>query len=232
MTLLSIIKSGILFTILTTKCSEAFVKQVPFRPSIVPSTSSSSLQMVLDENMMNRLQSIQRSYQALTERLADPDVIGDSNLLRKVMSDRSQSEEVVQVFEQYKQLQENLDGAKELLQDPDMKIFSQQIVESMMVNAAKEDKLMAIKAFDMTSRSALISTYQDLLEWDSLSHEKIQQCRMPVMNIQSSRPFCSESSLQKLCQHLISSKVVNSGPWATLEVPAQVNTILDRFLNL
>ena len=118
------------------------------------------------------------------------------------------------------------------LQDPDMKIFSQQIVESMMVNAAKEDKLMAIKAFDMTSRSALISTYQDLLEWDSLSHEKIQQCRMPVMNIQSSRPFCSESSLQKLCQHLISSKVVNSGPWATLEVPAQVNTILDRFLNL
>ena len=73
--------------------------------------------MALDESMENRLQNIQRSYQALTERLADPDVIGDSNLLRQVMKDRSQSEEVCLVYAEYSVLKEELDGAKELFQE-------------------------------------------------------------------------------------------------------------------
>lgn len=79
--------------------------------------------MVLDEQMESRLDGIKRSFQALTERLADPDVIADSNLLRKVMADRSQSEEVVNVYEQYCALKEELEGAKELFQedDPELK---------------------------------------------------------------------------------------------------------------
>lgn len=50
--------------------------------------------------MKERLDGIRRSYLALTERLADPDVIGNSNLLMQVMKDRSQSEEVVQAFDE------------------------------------------------------------------------------------------------------------------------------------
>lgn len=57
-----------------------------------------SLLMALDGAMKSRLDGIKRSYQALTERLADPDVIADSNLLRQVMKDRSLSEEVVMAF--------------------------------------------------------------------------------------------------------------------------------------
>ena len=60
----------------------------------------SDLMMVMDEAMVNRLDGIRRSYQALTERLGDPDVIADSNLLMKVMSDRSKSEDVVTAFEE------------------------------------------------------------------------------------------------------------------------------------
>jgi len=54
--------------------------------------------MVLDSAMKSRLEGINRSYQALTERLADPDVIADSNLLMQVMKDRSLSEDVVNSF--------------------------------------------------------------------------------------------------------------------------------------
>jgi peptide chain release factor 1 len=93
----------------------AFVSNSHVRPSFF--TSSVSLQMAMDGSMESRLQNIQRSYQALTERLADPDVIGNSNLLRQVMKDRSQSEEVVLVYEEYKVLKEQLDGAKELFQE-------------------------------------------------------------------------------------------------------------------
>ena len=62
--------------------------------------SSASRLHAIDEKMMERLDGIRRSFNALTERLADPDVIGDSNLLRQVMSDRSKSEEVVLAFEE------------------------------------------------------------------------------------------------------------------------------------
>lgn len=63
------------------------------------------------------MDNIRRSYQALTERLGDPDVIADSNLLRKVMSDRAQSEEVVLAYESYTSFKEELAEAKELFQE-------------------------------------------------------------------------------------------------------------------
>jgi peptide chain release factor 1 len=62
------------------------------------SRASTSLTMVLDTAMKSRLDGIRRSYLSLTERLGDPDVIADSNLLRQVMKDRSMSEEVVMAF--------------------------------------------------------------------------------------------------------------------------------------
>lgn len=79
----------------------------------------------LDEGMMGRLENIKRSYNALTERLGDPDVLEDSKLLQKVMSDRASSEEVVLAYDEYSRLLEELEGAKELFQeagdDPEMK---------------------------------------------------------------------------------------------------------------
>lgn len=61
---------------------------------------STELSMAMDSAMVERLNGIKRSYQALTERLGDPDVIADSKLLMKVMSDRSKSEDVVTAFDE------------------------------------------------------------------------------------------------------------------------------------
>jgi peptide chain release factor 1 len=101
----------------------AFVRNAHVRPSF-------SLQMAMDASMETRLQNIQRSYQALTERLADPDVLASSNLLRQIMKDRAQSEEVVLVYQQYAVLKEELEGAKELFQeagdDPELKEMARQ----------------------------------------------------------------------------------------------------------
>ena len=81
------------------------------------SRSSTCLGMVLDAAMESRLDGIRRSYKAMTERLGDPDVLADSNLLRKVMSDRSQSEEAVMAYEEYMTFKGELEGAKELFQE-------------------------------------------------------------------------------------------------------------------
>jgi peptide chain release factor 1 len=89
------------------------------------------LHAMLDDQMMSRLENIRRSYQALTERLADPDVLADSKLLQKVMSDRSQSEDVVNAYDEYKKLLEDYEGAKELLGDPDMKEMAREEMKSI-----------------------------------------------------------------------------------------------------
>jgi peptide chain release factor 1 len=81
--------------------------------------SIQQLSMTLDSAMEARLQTIQRSHQALTERLADPDVIRDANLLRQVMSDRSQCEDLVTAYEEYVALRDELDEARELFQNED-----------------------------------------------------------------------------------------------------------------
>jgi len=75
--------------------------------------------------MMGRLENIKRSYNALTERLGDPDVLENSKLLQKVMSDRASSEEVVTAYDEYSGLLDELAEATELFQeagdDPEMK---------------------------------------------------------------------------------------------------------------
>lgn len=77
----------------------------------------SLLFMSLDDAMKSRLDGIRRSYQALTERLADPDVIANSNLLRQIMKDRSQSMDVVMAFDEYCRLETERQGAQELFQE-------------------------------------------------------------------------------------------------------------------
>ena len=87
--------------LLSMVCMEGALSFAPApQNAIIARQTSTSLSMALDDAMKSRLDGIRRSFQALTERLGDPDVIADSNLLRKVMKDRSQSEEVVMAYEE------------------------------------------------------------------------------------------------------------------------------------
>jgi peptide chain release factor 1 len=88
--------------------------------------------MVLDEQMMRRLDGIKRSFQALTERLGDPDVLADSNLLRQVMSDRAKSEDVVSAYLEYRDLLAQYDDAKQMMQeDADLKEIAREEMKAL-----------------------------------------------------------------------------------------------------
>ena len=67
--------------------------------------------------MKTRLNRICRSYLTLTKRLGNPDVISNSNILRQVMKDRSQSKGVTVAFNEYCHLDDELKGAMELFQE-------------------------------------------------------------------------------------------------------------------
>jgi peptide chain release factor 1 len=102
------------FVIISTKRSTIVTTTAP---SWTSANTNTALEMVLDQGMAGRLDGMKRSYNAMTERLGDPDVLEDSKLLQKVMSDRASSEEVVTAYDEYCRLQEEMDGATELFQE-------------------------------------------------------------------------------------------------------------------
>lgn len=122
-----------------------------------------ALGMTIDDAMRKRLDGIARSYQALTERLGDPDVIADSNLLMKVMSDRSKSEDVVNAYNEYSKLSEELMGATELFQeagdDQDMREMARaemKEIESKLEELEKQIQVLLLPKDPNDDRNVMI----------------------------------------------------------------------------
>jgi len=109
-------KSGLLLIVFVIDCTYGFSVR-RYNNIFTRSKNYVGGIFLLDPNMESRLDGIKRSYQALTERLGDPDVISDSKLLRQVMTDRSKSEDIVNSYDEYCRLKTELNDAKELFSD-------------------------------------------------------------------------------------------------------------------
>ncbi len=125
-------------------------------------------------------------------------------------------------------IQEHIDDLKK----PTNENFAEKIVAEVFLNTLEKNKKIAITAFKTTDKTTLSSIYENLLKWDQESIKKLMHCKMPILNIQSSNPFCTENILLRHCPHLITGKTVGSGHWATLEVPDQVNSMIKRFADI
>ena len=55
-------------------------------------------------------------------------------------------------------------------------------------------------------------------------------CRVPVLNVSSGIPFSDIARFHELCPQLITEQTVSSGHYHQLEVPKQINSIIDGFL--
>ncbi len=85
----------------------------------------------MKESIVLKLETLSERYEELQALLGDPDVISDQDKFRAYSKEYSQLEEVVKTFEQWKQLQENIEEAQILLDDPTMKeMAEEEIAES------------------------------------------------------------------------------------------------------
>ncbi|OEH93298.1 peptide chain release factor 1 [Bacillus solimangrovi] len=67
--------------------------------------------------MFDKLQSIEGRYEKLNELLSDPEIISDNKKLREYSKEQASIEETVQVYREYKEVKEQLDDAKLMLED-------------------------------------------------------------------------------------------------------------------
>eukprot|EP00903_Cladosiphon_okamuranus_P009975 g9461.t1 len=71
------------------------------------------LRMALDDFVLDQLSGIDRTFNELTERLGDPDVLANPKLIMEVSQERASVEEVVNCYAEYTKAAEDLVGAKE-----------------------------------------------------------------------------------------------------------------------
>ncbi|MBU9710361.1 peptide chain release factor 1 [Evansella tamaricis] len=67
--------------------------------------------------MFDRLEAVEERYERLNELLMDPDVISDTKKLREYSKEQSDIEETVTTFRQYKEIKQQFDEAKGMLQE-------------------------------------------------------------------------------------------------------------------
>ena len=142
----------------------SFLPPPAFTPSPPTSSSSSSSSLcALDEGLTSRLASITRSFQSLTERLGDPDVLSSPKLLRELMGERRKSEEIVEAFEMYEEKDLERKGCKEMVQDPGgdeeirtMAREEMKAAESCMVELEERIRVLLLPSDPIDERNVML----------------------------------------------------------------------------
>jgi peptide chain release factor 1 len=67
--------------------------------------------------LLDKLQSVEQTYQELTRLLADPDVTTNPEELQRVAKARSSLEDTVNAYDEWKKVKDDLTGAKQILKE-------------------------------------------------------------------------------------------------------------------
>ena len=87
--------------------------------------------------MLEKLAGLREKYESLTEEISRPEVISDQNTFRKLMKERAALEPIVQKYEEYADLNRQLEDNKEMLSDDPDEEFRQLLHEDINALHAK-----------------------------------------------------------------------------------------------
>ncbi len=76
--------------------------------------------------MFEKLEELYKKYLELTKLVSDPEVIADQNSWRKYVKEQSSMKDVVDKYLEYKKVVADMESAKEMLEDPDLKEMAEE----------------------------------------------------------------------------------------------------------
>lgn len=71
--------------------------------------------------MFQKLESVEKRYEELTEKISNPEIIAKQTEWREYMKEHAEIEPIVQKYREYKKAKQAMEEAKEMLSDPDLK---------------------------------------------------------------------------------------------------------------
>lgn len=84
--------------------------------------------------MFQKLEDVEKKYIDLTEKISDPEVISRQNEWKVMMKEHSELEPIVEKYREYKKIEKNLEEAKEMMNDPELK----ELAETEMLEAKEK----------------------------------------------------------------------------------------------
>lgn len=76
--------------------------------------------------MFQRLEAVEKRYEELNKKIADPEVIANTSEWTAYMKEHAEIEEVALKYKEYKKVQQELSDAEEMMKDPEMKELAEE----------------------------------------------------------------------------------------------------------
>jgi len=109
--------------------------------------------------MLEKLTAIEEKYRALEARMQEPEVYSDPALYARLAREQKEIQPVVDVFRQHEKARRDMEGAQELLSDPDMREMAQEELESsraVMARTEEELRLLLLPRDPNDSKNVII----------------------------------------------------------------------------
>lgn len=110
--------------------------------------------------------------------------------------------------------------------------FISSLADVLFIDTDIQNKNLAKDAFNKVNKKSLQDIFKGLIEWDSQSVGKLKNIPYPTLCILTDEHHCTYNKLKEEAPHFEIGKVIGSKCWATLEVPDQINAMIDRFLKI
>ena len=116
------------------------------------------------------------------------------------------------------------------LATPEYKSVAAQFVERQLFGPHDSPAMRARIVADMceTPQHVMHSAFQNLFEFDS--EAAARACKVPTLLIDAESPIPDRARFKELCPQLTCAQTAGAGHFHQLEVPEQVNSMLERFL--
>ena len=89
----------------------------------------------------------------------------------------------------------------------------------------------AKESFLAVPQQQWIAHFETMFAWNDKAVDRLKACKLPILYIEDDGGRYSNLALfSELCPQLVVGKVVGSGHFPTLEVPDQVNGMIQRFI--
>ncbi|MCB0327300.1 MAG: peptide chain release factor 1 [Bdellovibrionales bacterium] len=89
--------------------------------------------------MFSRLEEVEKKFENLAQKMADPDVLANTQLLNKISKEYADLREVVETYRAYKKVVRDLEDNRELSKEKDPEMRELALAEIESLNPQKED---------------------------------------------------------------------------------------------
>ena len=94
--------------------------------------------------MINRLEAILKRYNEIKEELNSPEIVSDIKRMTELSKEQTRLEKTVSIYEEYKQVLEDIEAAKEMLKDKDMAEFAKEELTNLEIRKEQIEKELEV----------------------------------------------------------------------------------------